>query len=330
MKTVLTLGLLSMLVAGLLGCASTPDDVANARPDWVTMPPRTADVIYGMGGVRLSSNEADSLQQARNAATIDLLQNLQVQISANTASTITANDNTIASTYQQSIQSVVPDINIEDTRLVDTWRSPEGIVYALVSLNTLEAARRQSRLFEDDRRALQAVEIDISAPQWLQLQGWHSIMAAVGSMEARNQLHQFLVGRVIDVGWANRRAEIIQAHQQFMAQLPLGLDAENTLAAEQASAIRAVFANQGLGFTDAAQAVWRLSVNMSEEAQTQGAMHYSFVTTAMRLTDEQNVVRWQASATRRGVAGSADRALQQAVTATLDHLNTAFIDALEP
>lgn len=330
---VVIIGLLSSALV-LVGCGSkpTPTNVLDRteRPAWVLSPPRSTSVVYGVGGAPLAQNEATSLQQARNAATVDMLQNLQVQIRSDALSEVSqTNTNAAETQFRQSITSVVPDITIEDTRLEQTWESPQGFVYALVSLDTTQAARRQANLYQADREIMNSQNPAAQATTWAQYQVWHRKMTTLGQMSARNDLHQFLVRRPVDAEWASLQARVQQEFSDFQSTLSMGYVAQDSLAVQSQSDVVQLFAQQGIGFRPAASAGWTLTVSMTSESQAQQNIHYEFVTAAMSLTDEFGVVRWQANETRRGSAGGPERALRQGISAVLDAIHTDFVGSLD-
>ena len=330
---VVIIGLLSSVLT-LAGCGNkpTPTNVLDRteRPAWVLSPPRSASVVYGVGGAPMGQNEATSLQQARNAATVDMLQNLQVSIRSDALSEVSQTNTDAAETqFRQSITSVVPDITIEDTRLEQTWESPQGFIYALVSLDTTQAARRQANLYQADREILNSQNPAAQATTWAQYQTWHRKMSTLGKMSARNDLHQFLVRRPVDAGWANLQADVQQQFSDFQSGLSMAYVAQDNLAAQSQGDVVQMFAQQGIGFASAVNAAWTLTVSMASESQAQQNIHYEFVTATMSITDELGVVRWQANETRRGSAGGPERALRQGISAVLDAVRADFVGALD-
>lgn len=313
--------LLSACAGGSQPSESTVSD--EMRPGWVINPPQTSDTVYGVGGAPVREDIADSVQQARQAATANMVTNLRVQIMAETRASVSASDEAMTNQFSQDISSVIPDIQLDETRLEETWEDPNGFVYTLVSLDRRAAAERVRHRFELDRSAL-SLPPESAEPNWQNYVAWQRSLRDVAALEARNDLHEILAGRPVSDSWPQQRADSLVHYETFVTQIAMTLHTPGRLSQQHSDMIREAFRDSGIGISESADGSWVLTVSLSEDTQQQGGMHYHFITANATLADESGVSRWQGVSTQRGVAGSAERARQQGVRSALSALSREF------
>lgn len=311
--------------------AATPD----GQPAWIVQPTRSGAVVYGSGGSPSQDNASSSLSRARQAATADLMTGLRVRIMAETRSEISETDGAVARYYAQSVTSRVDDIALDDVRLEDTWESPNGFIYALVSLDTEAAATRLRRVYEGAMPALNRMPDALeSVTQWDRFVAWHQLMVTGGEQQARNELHQLFVGRPIDPGWPAEYREWQQGYREFLSDQPIVLQPDNPLATQWAGTLSSPWSELGFPLLRNASAepgeAWRLRLVARTEDQSDGRFQRQWVTVTAALYDEQNQRRWQLTQQSRGVAGSAERAQKQAMEAAAEALAQSWLDTLSP
>ena len=322
--------LLAGLALLLSACSSGPQAIdpdrssSDSRPSWVINPPQTSDTVYGVGGAPVMDDITDSVQQARQAATANMVTNLRVQIMAESRASVSASDDSVSNQFDQDISSVIPDIQLDETRLEETWEDPNGFLYTLVSLDRREAAQRVRHRFELDLEALSLPAEDADRSLWQHYAAWQRAMNDVAALEARNDLHDILAGAPVSDIWPQQRREALAQYEAFMSGITMTLESLDALSRQHASMIREAFRESGIGVSTGGDAPWVLSVSLDEEAQQQGGMHYHFVTASAALTDDTGVSRWQGVSTERGVAGSSERARQRAVRSALASLSRDF------
>lgn len=316
------LGLLTLLAA----CSSAPPEPVDesGRPDWVLNPPARSDTVYGVGGSPLNGDLTRNLDRARQAATANLVTNLRVQLVAETRSRVSSDNDTVSHQFQQDISSLIPDIQLDDTRLVDTWEDPSGYIYALVSLNTREAARQVRTRFQSRLDALSPPDGDASEDLWQVFTQWQRTLALSAEMDALDDLHSIFTGEPAESGWADTRSRLHSAYLDFAATITLSIQGSDSLSRNHVDTARDVFRQTRMGMTESDDADWTLTFSLSDEAQTQDNTHFHFVTGSLSLRDETGRVRWQGNHTARGVAGSPERAQRQGVRRAMEALYEDF------
>lgn len=322
------LGLMGAILV-LSACSSGPQAIepalsSESRPNWVINPPQASDTVYGVGGAPVMDDITASVQQARQAATVNMVTNLRVQIMAESRASVSASDGAVSNQFDQDISSVIPDIQLDETRLEETWEDPKGYLYTLVSLDRRAAAQRVRHRFELDRSALSPPADDAGRSLWQGYVEWQRAMNDVAALEARNDLHNILAGAPVSNTWPQQRSDYLAQYESFMSGVAMSVDTPGALGSEYVSMIREAFRETGIGVSSAGDAHWALTVTLSEETQQQGGMHYNFVTTSAALADDTGVNRWQSVSTERGIAGSSERARQQGVRSALATLSREF------
>lgn len=333
MSAATALGVLGLLAA----CTSTPippdTERVGERPSWVVQPTRSGSVVYGSGGSPLDDNLAASQSRARQAATADLMTGLRVRIMAETRSEVTEADGAVSRLYSQSVSSRVDDIELDDVQLEDTWESPDGFLYVLVSLDTARAAERLQQAWRDDLPAMAeptASELD-GTGLWARFTAWQRVMTVVGRQQARDQLHRLFAGRAVDPDWPELYQSRRQQYAAIVDDISLYLDARDATGQDNRTVLTAPWTERGLGFVDQpAAADWTLRLSTRRENSQLEHGHQVLLTVNAELVDELGQIRWQTSTQRRGLGGSSDRALRQALNSAAEDLVTAWINSLNP
>lgn len=319
----------------LSACVTVPpeDAVQNGdgegRPAWVTQPPRTGDVIYGSGGSPLGDDASAALTRARQAATADLMTGLRVRIMAETRSEVTDADGDVSQFYAQSITSRVDEIALDDVRLEDTWESAQQYLYALVSLDTAQAARQLRNAYQEERSLLDVTpeQRSESIALWDQLSRWQRFMSLAARQQSRDELHRLFVGDSIDTQWPADYAAMQQQYADFVASLSIALEAEDDLTAQWATTLSRPWTDMGIPLSvEGEDADWSLHLATRAEDRSDAQTRRHEVTVDATLRDENQQVRWQHSASARGVAGGDERARRQAMAVVADQLATAWRD----
>lgn len=310
----------------LAGCSSAPQAPPEepGRPDWVLNPPARSDTVYGVGGSPLNGDLTRNLDRARQAATANLVTNLRVQLVAETRSRVSSDNDNVSHQFQQDISSLIPDIQLDDTRLVDTWEDPSGYIYALVSLNTREAARQVRTRFEARLDALSPPDDATSEDLWQVFTRWQRTLTLSAEIDALDDLHSIFTGEPAASGWADTRNRLHSAYLDFAASITLSVQGSDSLSQNHVDTALYVFRQTRMGLTESADADWTLTLSLSDEAQTRDNTHFHFVTGSLSIRDETGRVRWQGNHTARGVAGSPERAQRQGVRRALEALHDDF------
>lgn len=317
------LGLFSLLVA----CAAStapPEPTEQARPDWVLNPPARSDTVYGVGGSPLNGDLTRSLDGARQAATANLVTSLRVQLVAETRSRVSSDDGDVSHQFQQDISSLIPDIQLDDTRLVDTWEDPSGYIYALVSLNTREAARQVRTRFQTRLDALSVPDSDPASDLWGVFTQWHRALSLSTEMDTLDDLHGIFSGEPAHPGWSDTRTRLHSGYLAFASTIRLSIQGADSLSQRHIDTAQEVFRQTHMGMGPPETADWHITLNLSEESQTRDNTHFHFVTGSMSLRDETGTVRWRGNHTARGVAGSPERAHRQGVRMAVESLYEDF------
>lgn len=140
------------LFCTFIACASNQGAQKNSalRPDWVTNPPSQSGYLYGTGGTEIYGSTHTALQQAKEAARVDLLSQLRVTVEGETRTSTRleesgANFPSIERMVQQQTSSRVQKIEMTGIEFAETWVDPAGKeVWVLARMNR---AKTESELF---------------------------------------------------------------------------------------------------------------------------------------------------------------------------------------
>ena len=319
----------------LSACVTVPPEDAaqngagEGRPAWVTQPPRTGDVIYGSGGSPVGDDASAASTRARQAATADLMTGLRVRIMAETRSEVTETDGDVSQFYAQSVTSRVDEIALDDVRLEDTWESSQQYLYALVSLDTAQAARQLKNAYAQERGLLDATPGQRTETDalWNQLSQWQRFISLAATQQSRDELHRLFVGESIDPQWSADYMTMQQQYADFVASISVALQAEDELTAQWATTLSQPWTDLGIPLSvDGSDTDWSLHLATRTEDRSDAQARRHEVTVDATLRDENQQVRWQHSASARGVAGGDERAFRQAITGAADQLAVAWRD----
>ncbi len=314
MKAAVLRGLTIAVLVIVSGCTTVSNDSGDppqrAEPGWLLNPPSSSDVIYGVGGSAINDNKARALQSARTAATVNLMANLRVTIRAEQQSSSRINsEGDISETFSQDITSVIPELELNDTRLVDTWESPDGQLYALVSYDRAAAASRVGNEFRQKRGNLLPPE-SASDALWQTYERWEQTLSRAEELNALYELYTLLTsGERLTAEWPATVNGLTEAYNGFLEQIVLMVEPGDEASGEFDSLAREYFSGLGPAIIHAmappnSQPVWTLRYRVESDHRTQGDRHYQFVTVSASLLDENNEERRQASITRRGISTS--------------------------
>ncbi len=159
--------LIALVVAAVVGCASSRGIDISDIPDFYLNPPKAEDAIYGVGDARMSTLSM-SRTMAFSRARDDVAR--QVEVAVKNAITDYAQeagegDNKQAIQFAETVSRQIVDVTLRGVKQVETAVSKDGTVYALVEypINSLlaeaEAAfeRNQASAFAEFKAA-QALE----------------------------------------------------------------------------------------------------------------------------------------------------------------------------
>lgn len=325
--------LLTLLLLILSACTTVPPETDQAdtgsTPSWVTQPPRTGSVVYGSGGSPLGDNEAATQSRARQAATADLMTGLRVRIMAETRSEVTEANGDVSRLYAQSVTSRVDDIELDDVRLEDTWQSPDGFLYVLVSLDTAAAAARLRSAYEADLPLLQEPSVE-GLSLWAEFVAWQRVMAVAGRQAARDELHRMFSGQPIADNWADLYQARRASWQALLDDIRLYPDLADEIGRTHRELLTGPWTERGLTFVDAPDtADWTLRITTREAVRQVDKAEQVVVTLDMALVDDQGQTRWQNSSQKRGLAGTVERARRQALEAAAEAAAEAWVASLQ-
>lgn len=119
----------------LASCATETDiDAVNddGSPIWTTIVPESNKFVYGVGRAKLST-EANSTNSAEANARADLARKLQSTIKEATTNYTIDTEGELRNAYEQITMQVV-NFTIQGVKTEQHWTSPDGTVWALVSI----------------------------------------------------------------------------------------------------------------------------------------------------------------------------------------------------
>jgi len=134
-KTIILLSVISILLAGLLSCAGTPEEkLPSDVPKFYLNPPQADDAIYGVGSARMSK-----LDTSRKMAVARAREDIAFQVNAVIKAAITDyaqeagvdGGNQVIS-FVETISKQITNTRLKGAKTEDVYVSKDGTVFALV------------------------------------------------------------------------------------------------------------------------------------------------------------------------------------------------------
>jgi hypothetical protein len=159
MKKVLSIAILIIMVALLMGCSTTNKD---GSPNWTTNVPNSRTTFYAIGYGKLS-NFQNSLMRAEAQAKDRIARwastTVQGALTNYFLDSGTSGEQTIE--MMESISSQIVNISLNGSRMEEQWTDPDGGVWVLYSYpirNLKEAYRLKS---EELQRKSEAYQVEL-------------------------------------------------------------------------------------------------------------------------------------------------------------------------
>jgi len=134
-KTVLVIGIISVVFLGFLSCAGGPEvKPPSDVPKFYLNPPQADDAIYGVGSARMSK-----LDTSRKMAVARAREDIAFQVDATIKSAITDyaqeagvdNNNQVIS-FVETISKQITNTRLSGAKTEDVYVAKDGTVFALV------------------------------------------------------------------------------------------------------------------------------------------------------------------------------------------------------
>lgn len=337
-------GLLAALALVLAGCGSSPQQPVAEKPAWVSQLPERAGYVYGVGSADNTGSAAGALDSARERARVDLIRQMEVQISSeftsNTELQLTGGRTTaFVEQVQETIGSRIPEVELPDLTWSDTWVDPASKTqYALAELNRRAA---EAKLMEQ----LSALDLELenkSLPAKVNAQGEpvsriDQVRQAVPVLalfaERDKLIQQLKFVAETDFERFIPDEDLLQLRrdlQALIASLRIALSPGNGDARLLESSLAEEMTRQGLRLsTDAAAAAdLRLTYTLDMSRREQNRTHYVFARSAVQIRDSNNRIMGAFDREAKGVSGLESRAKALAVKQLGGILSAEVIDAL--
>lgn len=155
------IGLMLMLTAGMVGCATSPPADDPGVPDWVLSTPEETRYAYGVGSAPLAGDAAEARRVATNRARGELLASMEVSVSGESRSwveRVRAGDNgAITRGFAEQTQSRIPETTLAGIEVAEVEADTAGeTLYVLVRLDLPATRMRLSNELNRLHRRIEA------------------------------------------------------------------------------------------------------------------------------------------------------------------------------
>lgn len=133
-KLIPTLCLSAVLISG---CSSTQVNHSQRQlvePTWITQPPATTHMVYGVGQADFNNNWTDTKLAAQEAARLALAKQLNVVLSGETIVNQSASDQASSFQVDEIIRSQVPNLKLQGVTIAEEYQKGQ-VAYALAQFN---------------------------------------------------------------------------------------------------------------------------------------------------------------------------------------------------
>lgn len=242
------------LLCTLAGCISgqSTQKSASERPDWVVHLPSRAGYLYGAGGAEVYRNANTAMQQAKEAARLDLLSQLRVTVEGETRTQTLFEESetgfpSIERMVQQQTSSRVQKIEMTGIEFVETWIDPAGKeVWALARMNR---AKTESELFFQ-LSSLEDKILSRDLPEGDKLEQIRSVFPLLKEMEERDHLLSqlsFLSAKdSMPETTRGKEVDALKASiRKLLASLTISIEEKNETAEKMQASIAKVLTSMG-------------------------------------------------------------------------------------
>lgn len=336
-----TAGWILVMVAGLGGCASSPDnDAANranlSAPVWVSNPPSQDGMAYGVGSIEAPGDPAAAIRRAGELARLDLVSQLRVNVSGSTLQDtseyrLSGEPTLVQQSVRQQARSRVPEVELDELKIIDSDVT-NGYAYALAELDRDAAATRMRRGISEIDEQLEAYRLiadsGMSGPV---LDRLRELLPAVQLFARRDALVAKMALVSPDHRGVAADADLVLLQQRIfdlIGAIRVVLVCQDAGAKSIESSVLEALTAQGMKVAAKGNADLFFELNVDNDSKLQQGSYYAFVNARIIIRDNNQRSLSALSVRARGVSGIDSVAHQKAAEALAKRLGDELANTL--
>jgi len=325
----------------IVGCMSTPGGKGKrdgGQPDWILNTPVERGFLYGVGSAEIfGGNDAGALSRAKDMARVELVKQVEVEVSGEVEQEIeevTRNNATqLTQNLRQSVKNRVPEFELSQVTGVESHKAANGKrVTVLVRLDVtkeLQSLRRQIASL-DEQLADYAQKLAQTAP------GGMSTLRVISPALVLSEQRAGLQARYNALDPSKKTAplltleirNLVSQMYQRIAQLKISVQAEGQGARALRTGLIAQLTKKGIQISQSGQSDIQIVYNLHVNAVSREGTHFAITEGDIWIKDEAGRVVRALQAKAKGTSVDPEEARSRSIGKLSGQLGKALLEAL--
>lgn len=324
-------------------CMSKPGTVnknlGNERqPDWILNTPVERGFLYGVGAAEIfGSNDASALSRAKDMARVELVKQVEVQVSGEVEQEIeevTRNDSTqLTEKLRQSVKSRVPEFKLSQVTGVDSYKDDKGkrvsVMVRLDVMKELQALRQQiasldKQLMDYAQKLSQTPPggmstLRVISPALVLSEQRAGLQARYNALEPGKKTAPLLSPEI---------RNLVSQMYQRIAQLKISVQAEGKPKRALQTGLIAQLTKKGIQISESGKGDIQLVYNLRVNTVSRGETHFAITEGDIWIKDETGRVVHALQAKAKGTSVDSKEARSRSIAKLSGQLGKALLEAL--
>ncbi len=323
------------------GCVTTQKrSVADSgeRPDWLLNTPIEQGSLYGVGSAEIfAGNDVAALNRAKDFARIELIKQIEVDISGSVEQEISEavlnNTTTLTQNLSQTVSSKVPEFKLSNVLAVDSFHDKKNNqVASLVRLDVnKERAALARQIASIDLELMGVAEqldkMSAGGMSRLRLVSPALVLADQrAGLQAR--LNQLEMGLRVSPLLPDDVKALVAKIYQMIAELKVSIAAEGEIVRALQTALIAQLSNKGVVISDSEKSDIEILYSLRSNTITRGDTVFVFTEGDVWIKDEMGRTVTAFKAKAKGTSADSRLAHTRSIEKLSNQLSSELLDSL--